>query len=188
MISSGSIVCWHMEVENDFELLVCCSFCLPYGFSISVIYFCEAVYVGETKRTLNIRTNEQISAVKSASQRSHTAEHCWKYNHDFDWNNKRVLDFEKNWKTRIIKEAIYSEENKHHINGVSFKLPATWKPILQKNKEKQARKFDRQKHIAIKPESGYVRNANQPISNDHQTFRSPCKHINTTHFTIYTCL
>ena len=74
---------------------------------------CEAVYVGETNRTLNIRTNELISAVKSASQRSHTAEHCGKYNHDFDWNNKRVLDFEKNWKTRIIKEAIYSEENKH---------------------------------------------------------------------------
>ena len=57
---------------------------------------CEAVYVGETKRTLNIRTNDHISAIKSASQRSHTAEHCWKYNHDFDWNNKRVLDFEKN--------------------------------------------------------------------------------------------
>ena len=99
--------------------------------------YCEAVYVGETKRTLSIRTNGHISAVKSASQRSHTAEHCWKYNHDFDWNNKRVLDFEKNWKTRIIKEAIYSEENKHHINGVSFKLPAIWKPILQKNNEKK---------------------------------------------------
>ena len=98
---------------------------------------CEAVYVGETKRTLNIRTKEHISAVKSASQRSHTAKHCWKYNHDFDWNNKRVLDFETNWKTRIIKEAIYSEENKHHIIGVSFKLPAIWKPILQKNKEKK---------------------------------------------------
>ena len=37
-------------------------------------------------------------------------------------------------------------------------------------------------------ESGYVRNANQPISNDNRTFRSPCKHINTTHFTIHTCL
>ena len=57
---------------------------------------CEAVYVGETKRTLTIRTNEHISAVKSASQRSHTAEHCWKYNHGFDWNDKRILDFEKN--------------------------------------------------------------------------------------------
>ena len=96
---------------------------------------CETVYAGETKRTLNI--NEHISAVKSTSQRSHTAEHCWKYNHDFDWNNTRVLDLEKNWKTRTSKEAIYSEENKHHINGISYKLPTIWKPILQKNREEK---------------------------------------------------
>ena len=39
MISSGSIVYWRMKVDNDYELLVCCPFCLPYGFSISAIYF-----------------------------------------------------------------------------------------------------------------------------------------------------
>ena len=39
MISSGSIVCWHMKMENDSELLVCCYCCLPYGFSISAMYF-----------------------------------------------------------------------------------------------------------------------------------------------------
>ena len=50
--------------------------------------------MGETKRTLN------ITAIKFASKRSHTAEHCWKYNHDFDWEHKKVLDYEKNWKTR----------------------------------------------------------------------------------------
>ena len=155
---------------------------------------CEAVYVGETKRNLNIRTNEHISAVKSASQRSHTAEHCWKYNHDFDWNNERVLDFKKTWKTRIIKEANYSDKNKRHINGVSFKLPAIWKPILQKNKEKNEEKKNKLENSTAKntlpsnlsPDTSP--NANQPISNDHRTFRSPCKHINTTHFTIYTCL
>ena len=91
---------------------------------------CEAVYVGETKRTLNIRAEEHITAIKSASKKSHTAEHCWKYNHDFDWKHKKVLGFEKNWKTRTIKESIYSEENEHHINGISFKLPNIWKPIL----------------------------------------------------------
>ena len=37
------------------------------------------------------------------------------------------------------------------------------------------------------PESRYVRNTNQPISNDHRTFGSPCRHINTKHFTIHTC-
>ena len=56
-----------------------------------------------------------VTAIKSASKRSHTAEHCWKYNHDFDWEHKNML---KNWKTRTIKEAIYSEGNKHHINGI----------------------------------------------------------------------
>ena len=98
---------------------------------------CEAVYVGETKRTLNIRAEEHIKAIKPASKKSHTAEHCWKYNHDFDWKHKKVLDLEKNWKTRTIKESIYSEENEHHINGISFKLPNIWKPILRENKAKK---------------------------------------------------
>ena len=46
--------------------------------------------------------------------------------------------FENNWKTRTIKEAIYSEENKHRISRISFKLPAIWKRIVQKNKEKKS--------------------------------------------------
>ena len=92
---------------------------------------CEAVYVGETKRTLNIRAEEQITVIKSASKRSHTAEHCWKYNHDFDWEHKKVLDFEKKL------------ENKNHQGGnllrrtrVSYQwnilqiAKYIWKPIL----------------------------------------------------------
>ena len=90
--------------------------------------------MGETKRTLNIRAEELIKAIKSASERSHTAEHCSKYNHDFEWEQKKVLDFEKNWKTRTIKETIYSEGNEHHINRISFKLPYIWKPILRESK------------------------------------------------------
>ena len=57
---------------------------------------CKAIYVGETKRTLNIKAEEHVTAIKSASKRSHTAEQCWKYSHDFDWEHKKVLDFEKN--------------------------------------------------------------------------------------------
>ena len=53
------------------------------------------------------------------------------------WEHKKLLDFEKNWKTRTIKEAIYSEENEHHINGISFKLPNIWKPILRESKAKK---------------------------------------------------
>ena len=98
---------------------------------------CEAVYVGETKQTLNIRAEEHITAINSASKRSHTAERCWKYNHDFDREQKKAPEFEKNWKTRTIYQSIYSEENEHHINGTSFKLPNIWKPILRESKAKK---------------------------------------------------
>ena len=37
---------------------------------------CEAVYVGETRRTPNIRAEENITAIKSTSKRRHPAEHC----------------------------------------------------------------------------------------------------------------
>ena len=43
----------------------------------------------------------------------------------------------KNWKTRTIKEAIYWEENEHHINGISFKLTNIWKPMQRKTKAKK---------------------------------------------------
>ena len=120
----------------------------------------------------------------------HTAKHCWKYNHDFDWNNKRVLDFEKNWKTRIIKEAIYSEENKQHINGVSFRLPTIWKPILQKNKEKRNKlENSTAKNTSPsnpRPDTSAMQTNQSAMTIEH--FDPPCKHINTTHFTIHTCL
>ena len=53
---------------------------------------CEAVYVGEMNQILNIRAEEHVTAIKSGSKRSHTADNCWKYNHDFDGEHKRVLD------------------------------------------------------------------------------------------------
>ena len=76
--------------------------------------------MGEKKRTLNTRAEEHITAIKSASKRCHTAEHCWNYNHDFNWDHKKVLDFVKNWKTRTIKKAIYSVENEHPPNYQIF--------------------------------------------------------------------
>ena len=39
IISSGSIFCWHVKAKNDLELWVYCSFSLPSGFNIYVMYF-----------------------------------------------------------------------------------------------------------------------------------------------------
>ena len=47
---------------------------------------CEAVvYFGESKQTFAERTKEHTRAVRAADTRRYeTADHCWKYSHDFD--------------------------------------------------------------------------------------------------------
>ena len=85
---------------------------------------CEAVYSGESKRTLAERTKEHTRAVRAADTgRYETADHCWKYNHDLDWENKKIMDYEANTTTRKIKETIHSLSNNNHINGISDRLP-----------------------------------------------------------------
>ena len=78
----------------------------------------EAVYFGESKRTIPERTKEHTRAVRAVdTTRFETADHCWKYNHDFDWENKKIIDYETNTTTRKTKETIHSLSNDNHING-----------------------------------------------------------------------
>ena len=59
-------------------------------------------------RTLAERTKEHTRAVRAAdTRRCETAAHCWKYNHDFDWENKKIMDYDGNTATRKIKETIH---------------------------------------------------------------------------------
>ena len=74
--------------------------------------------------TLAERTKEHTTAVRAADTRRYeTADHCWKYKHDFDWENKKIMDYEANTTTRKIKETIHSLSNNSHINGISYRLP-----------------------------------------------------------------
>ena len=79
---------------------------------------CEAVYFGESKRAIAGRTKEHTRAVRAADTRRYeTADHCWKYNHDSDWENKKIMNYKANTTTRKIKETIHSLSNNNHING-----------------------------------------------------------------------
>ena len=83
----------------------------------------KAVYFGESNQTLGDRTKEHTRAVRAADiRRYETADHCWKYNHDFDWENKKIMDYEANTATRKIKETIHSLSNNNHINGIPYRL------------------------------------------------------------------
>ena len=51
---------------------------------------CEAVCFGKSKRTHVERTKQHTRAVRAADTgRYETADHCWKYNNDFDWEKRK---------------------------------------------------------------------------------------------------
>ena len=78
------------------------------------------------------RTKDHTRAVRAADTRIYeTADHCWKCNHDFDWENKKIMDYETNTTTRKIKEGIHSLSNNNHINGISYRLSHIWFPALK---------------------------------------------------------
>ena len=140
---------------------------------------CEAVYVGETKRTLNIRAEEHITAIKSASKRSHTAEHCWKYNHDFDWEREKVLDLRKTGKQKPSGR----QSTQKKTSTISMEYPSSYQIFGNQyyEKAKQCKENNRQNYYNIKlsPQrsankygSIQVRNQSQPTRNNLKIFRS----------------
>ena len=93
---------------------------------------CDAVYIGESKRAYQTRIGEHISSVRKAdTKRYETADHCWKFNHDFNWTENKILGHELNTTTRKIKETIHSIKTENCINGISYKLPDIWLPAIK---------------------------------------------------------
>ena len=94
---------------------------------------CNAVYIGETKRSFGTRSKEHEAHVRLGHvDKNEIADHCWKRDHRFNFANKSVLDREQNWTSRKIKESIYSVSDKNHINHIQYKLPEIWIPALTK--------------------------------------------------------
>ena len=47
------------------------------------------------------------------------AKHCWEADHNFNWDQKKVIDRESRLTPREIKETIHSLKNANHINKIS---------------------------------------------------------------------
>ena len=55
--------------------------------------------------------------------------HCWEADHNFNWDQKKVIDRESRLILRKIKETINSLKNPNRINKISYMLPERWLPI-----------------------------------------------------------
>ena len=92
---------------------------------------CESAYFGESKRSLKSRSDEHKRSVRNCNcDKNEIAKHCWEADHNFNWNQKKVIDRENRLIPRKIKESIHSLKNPNHINKISYMLPEIWLPNL----------------------------------------------------------
>ena len=93
---------------------------------------CEAVYFGESKRSLKSRSDERKRSVRNCDcDKNETAKHCWEADHNFSWDQKKVVDRESSLIPRKIKETIHSLKNPNQIDKMSHMFPEIWLPNLR---------------------------------------------------------
>ena len=85
---------------------------------------------GETKRALRTRINQHK---KNNNPEAVVYQHTKNFSHEFDWNNVKIIDYESNYKKRIISEMIHIKCDKHNVNkkeDVKF-LNFSYVPLLR---------------------------------------------------------
>ena len=89
----------------------------------------EAVYFGESKRSLKSRSDEHKRSVRNCDcDKNEIAKHCWEADQNFSWDQKKVTDRESRLIPRKIKEAIHSLKSPNHIKKISYMLSEIWLP------------------------------------------------------------
>ena len=84
---------------------------------------CEAVYFGESKRSLISRSDEHKRSVRNCDcDQNEIAKGCWETDPKFSWGQKKVIDREIWSIPRKIKETIHYLKNPNHINKISYVL------------------------------------------------------------------
>jgi len=79
---------------------------------------CNATYIGESKRSFKVRSSEHIRAVRNGdTDKNEIADHCWKYDHEMKWDDKKVIDTERYVYARKIKETIFGFQISNGIDG-----------------------------------------------------------------------
>ena len=83
------------------------------------------VYLGESKRSTKPRSDKHKRSVRNCDyDKNEIAKHCWEADHNFNWDQKKVIDRE----SRLIRRHIHthSQKNPNHINKISYMLPEIW--------------------------------------------------------------
>ena len=67
-----------------------------------------AGYLGESERSLKVLSGEHKKCVcNCACEKNAIAKHCWEADHNFSWDQKKVVDRESRLIPRKFKETMY---------------------------------------------------------------------------------
>ena len=80
---------------------------------------CETVYFGEQEHYLKSCSDEHKRSVRNYDcNKNEIGKHCWEADHNFSWDQKKLVDRESKLILRKTKETINSLKNPDHINKI----------------------------------------------------------------------
>ena len=93
---------------------------------------CQATYIGETGRNLNVRLTEHKRATRNGDINNHIAEHHLKTNHRIDWDSAECVTYSTDYYQRITLESWFTNLEQTPLNRCQ-QLPAPYKPLIADN-------------------------------------------------------
>ena len=93
---------------------------------------CQATYIGETGRNLNVRLTEHKRATRNGDINNHIAEHHLKTNHRIDWDSAECVTYSTDYYQRITLESWFTKLEQTPLNRCQ-QLPAPYKRLIADN-------------------------------------------------------
>ena len=95
---------------------------------------CQATYIGETGRNLNVRLTEHKRATRNGDINNHIAEHHLQTNHRIDWDSAKCITYCTNYYQRLTLESWFTNLEQTPLNRC-LQLPAPYKRLIDNNNE-----------------------------------------------------
>ena len=90
---------------------------------------CQATYIGETGRNLNVRLTEHRRATRNGDLNNNIAEHHLQTNHRIDWDSAECVTYSTNYYQRIVLESWFTNLEQTPLNRC-LQLPAPYKRVV----------------------------------------------------------
>jgi len=99
---------------------------------------CQASYIGETGRNLNMRLTEHKRATRNGDANNHIAAHHQLTNHNIDWDSAQCLTYSTNYFQRLTLQSWYTILEQKPLNRCQ-QLPAPYKRLIHDGNETHKR-------------------------------------------------